>query len=405
MLALYFVSKLASHTSLDGSRLLFDLKRCGELLSGVAGCLEAEAIAHLVTQGIVEQFGCAFARIWLVESDRTSLKLVASAGLYTRLDGSFAHVPMGHFKVGKIAQNGIPFLSNALADETWVKDRAWAIENEIKGFAGLPLIAAGEAIGVLAVFSHRALQAEFLEVLQMLSVSVAGGLAGALKHQEIVRLMRMGRSPTVLSEQLVTILGPQKLSLLGVEQAINPAIADLLVEVAEDLAKRPCHYCRLIYETKSVALEAMLLAEADEESNHFFESEIAKFSAVVEQLGGVFKTQIDANRTVFEVWLQLPQQIPEHLSIQPKEAEFRQVQPPQVESPLSEREQQVITLLAQGLRDREIAEQLFISERTVKFHTKNMLAKLGVKTRIQAVFEATQQGWLSKNVSASVPYK
>jgi DNA-binding NarL/FixJ family response regulator len=51
-------------------------------------------------------------------------------------------------------------------------------------------------------------------------------------------------------------------------------------------------------------------------------------------------------------------------------------------------------LLAQGHRDRDIAEQLYISERTVKFHAKNMLEKLGVRTRIQAVFEATQKGWL-----------
>jgi len=61
---------------------------------------------------------------------------------------------------------------------------------------------------------------------------------------------------------------------------------------------------------------------------------------------------------------------------------------------LSEREQEVIELLAQGLRDREIAKRLFISERTVNFHAKNMLFKLQVKTRVQGVFEATQQGWL-----------
>jgi hypothetical protein len=32
-------------------------------------------------------------------------------------------------------------LSNNLAEETWVKDRAWAIANQIRGFAGFPLIA------------------------------------------------------------------------------------------------------------------------------------------------------------------------------------------------------------------------------------------------------------------------
>ena len=65
-----------------------------------------------------------------------------------------------------------------------------------------------------------------------------------------------------------------------------------------------------------------------------------------------------------------------------------------VSSKLSEREQEVIELLAQGCRDREVAERLYISERTVKFHVKNILAKLQVRTRVQAVYFATKQGWI-----------
>ena len=63
-------------------------------------------------------------------------------------------------------------------------------------------------------------------------------------------------------------------------------------------------------------------------------------------------------------------------------------------SPLSEREQEVIQLLVAGHRDRDIAKQLYISERTVKFHVKNVLTKLHVKTRIQAVYAVAQAGWL-----------
>ncbi|MEM9772237.1 MAG: GAF domain-containing protein, partial [Cyanobacteria bacterium P01_D01_bin.73] len=153
---------------LDLSRLLLDLKRCAEVVNGCTGLLEPEVIATHVTDSLVTTFDCTFARIWLIESDRRGLKLVASSGLYTRLDGSFARVPMGHFKIGKIAQNCIPFLSNYLPEEEWVKDREWAIANQIKGFAGLPLIVGDQAIGVLAMFSIRPMNPEFLEVLQML---------------------------------------------------------------------------------------------------------------------------------------------------------------------------------------------------------------------------------------------
>jgi GAF domain-containing protein len=104
--------------------------------------------------------------------------------MYTQRNGSFAKVPMGAFKVGKIAQNGIPFLSNALADETWVRDREWAIAKGIRGFAGYPLTAGGDVVGVLAVFSQQAMAPEFLEVLQSLCATVAIALELALHYQQ-----------------------------------------------------------------------------------------------------------------------------------------------------------------------------------------------------------------------------
>ncbi len=387
------VSDLASRHNLDVSRLLFDLKRCSELMSRFTGWLEADAIAICLTEGLIEQFDCAFARVWLVNPDRQALRLVASSGLYTRLDGSFAQVPMGAFKVGKIAQHCIPFLSNALPDEDWVKDRTWAIENKIQGFAGLPLMAGNQAIGVLAIFSHRAMAPEFLEVLQMLSLSVAGALASALNHQAVMAThtnltarQSANQQSSILSERLGTILGQQKLSLLGVEQTLAPAIAQIILQAADYLAPS-CHYCRLVYEAETVVLEAMLAVD-DERDRSLLSSQVfCDLLNEVEQLGGLFQSQVDLHQTVMEVRVQLPQQVPIDKALSSDES-------PLAESPLSEREQEVMRLLAQGLRDREIAQALFISERTVKFHSQNMLTKLGVKTRIQAVFEAMRQGWL-----------
>ena len=60
---------------------------------------------------------------------------------------------------------------------------------------------------------------------------------------------------------------------------------------------------------------------------------------------------------------------------------------PQPRQQLSQREQEVISLLVKGLRDREIAEQLHISDSTVKFHINNILAKLEAKTRLQALYQ------------------
>ncbi|HVM16184.1 MAG TPA: LuxR C-terminal-related transcriptional regulator, partial [Gaiellaceae bacterium] len=54
-------------------------------------------------------------------------------------------------------------------------------------------------------------------------------------------------------------------------------------------------------------------------------------------------------------------------------------------APLSRREKEVLELLAQGLRNREIGAQLFISESTVKVHVRRILSKLGVRSRTEAV--------------------
>ena len=364
------VPNLTSH-DLDVSRLLFDLKRCGELVSKFTGWLDPDAISACVTDGLIEQFGCAFTRIWLVEPDRSALRMVASSGLYTRLDGDFARVPMGAFKVGKIAQHCIPFLSNCLPDEDWVKDRDWAIANNIQGFAGLPLMADAQAIGVLAVFSHRPMAPEFLEVLQILSLSVAGALASAINHRALLQTPDAGH----LSEQLAALLGQQKLSLLGPEQPLALPITQLLLQMARRLATLSCQYCRLVYDTDAVVLEAMLATELTQPLG---EATLAQtfqdILAAGQALGGEFQLQMGTD--VAQVRLRLP------------------LGPPVTLSPLSEREQEVMRLLAQGHRDRDIAEQLYISERTVKFHAKNMLEKLDVRTRIQAVFKATKHGWL-----------
>ena len=64
----------------------------------------------------------------------------------------------------------------------------------------------------------------------------------------------------------------------------------------------------------------------------------------------------------------------------------------QVPSPrLTDREMEVLRLVARGLNNRDIARQLFISENTVKNHIRNILEKLQLHSRMEAVVYAVRE--------------
>ncbi|HXF81248.1 MAG TPA: response regulator transcription factor [bacterium] len=61
---------------------------------------------------------------------------------------------------------------------------------------------------------------------------------------------------------------------------------------------------------------------------------------------------------------------------------------------LTAREAEIVKLIAQGLRNPEIATRMYISVKTVDHHVSSVLAKLGVRSRAEVVREATRLGLL-----------
>lgn len=127
-------------------------------------------------QALVHHLDGAFARIWTLAPEGDSLVLQASAGLYTHLDGAHSRIPMGMFKIGKIAAERKPHLTNDVLHDPLVSDREWARKEGMVAFAGHPLVIDNEVIGVMALFARQALPASTVECLASIADWVALGI-------------------------------------------------------------------------------------------------------------------------------------------------------------------------------------------------------------------------------------
>jgi signal transduction histidine kinase len=92
----------------------------------------------------------------------------------------------------------------------------------------------------------------------------------------------------------------------------------------------------------------------------------------IEQLGGSVESSVGSPGG-FELTISLPIEAPVQLT---------------------PREMEVIQLLAEGMKDKEIAQALFISPRTVNFHLDNIYSKLGISSRTEAAIYALRHGWV-----------
>lgn len=66
---------------------------------------------------------------------------------------------------------------------------------------------------------------------------------------------------------------------------------------------------------------------------------------------------------------------------------------------LTKREAEVLQRVIEGKSSKDVADELFVSKRTVDFHLANIYSKLAVTNRLQAFREATRRGLLTSSIS------
>ena len=121
------------------------------------------------TDALVRNLDAAFARIWTLKETEQVLELQASSGLYTHLNGRHSRIPLGHLKIGKIAAEKQPHLTNSVIGDPCIPEQEWAKQNGLIAFAGYPLLRNQRVVGVMAIFSRHILTSFTLNSLGMVA--------------------------------------------------------------------------------------------------------------------------------------------------------------------------------------------------------------------------------------------
>ncbi|MBI5653127.1 MAG: GAF domain-containing protein, partial [Chloroflexi bacterium] len=196
------------------------LNREGSLADGLRLCAEA----------MVEHLDAAFARIWLWDAPTQTLILQASAGMNTRLDGTFSRHPLdGDTRIAIIARERKPYLTNAAIDDPGIKNKDWARAEKMIAFAGYPLIVGDRLLGVMALFARQPLSQITLDALDTVANSIALGIEriraeASLRHEQIL----FTQAPAIVFRWRATENWPVEYVSANVSDQWGYAVNDLM---------------------------------------------------------------------------------------------------------------------------------------------------------------------------------
>lgn len=275
--------------------------------------LDLRAVLAAITEGLVEEMDAAFARIWLLGPgdscnscrkaqhchDRaTCLHLKSSSGLSTNLDGTYRRVPVGAFKIGRIAETQEPTCTRDVQHDPRIQDHAWARSNGLHSFGGYPLVFRGQSLGVLGMFTERVLSDEDFERLGVFANHASIAIKNAQLFSENEELARKLEAENVyLQEEIHTeqhfgeIVGssPPLLAVLNQVEQVAPTHASILIQgetgTGKELIARAVHRLSTRSERPLIKVNCAAISAGLVESELFGHERGAFTGALEKRLG------------------------------------------------------------------------------------------------------------------------
>ncbi|UUO07247.1 PAS domain S-box protein [Blastopirellula sp. J2-11] len=173
-------------------QILSERSRLAAMRADVSGCLTTSEpmtdVLQRCAEAVVRHLDTALARIWIVDESETILDLKANAGERGHLLAGHQRVVMGEGKIGRIARQCQPLVTNQAPLDPNLSDPQWALREGMVAFAGYPLTIEGRVIGVLATFARHELSDAILSDLAPLADAIAQYVVRKRGEQILERL-------------------------------------------------------------------------------------------------------------------------------------------------------------------------------------------------------------------------